>query len=165
MICNLTGPYAYDQNVVVLWSNSIADAQAPTDAEMNLATDLMTPYTLTDIIGWEITTDILGDGIWLPQEEERMGEQKLSDCRLGFAAKRTPTGDIRSFWNRGDEGFILILPSGPYDDVPTAYLNVYPVRVAQLSQQQLLRTGGGSTVIVTFAVRARCGENVTVVGT
>lgn len=159
----LTGPYAYDLNVQVLWVASIADAQAPTDVEIATGVDLQAVYDLTDIIGWEIETDIIRDGEWGPQELQRLGEQKIPDSRLMFAADRAGQ-DIRVLLGRGDQGFIVILPSGPYLDHPTAPVNVYPVTVAQLAQQQRLRTGGGSVILVSFAIRDRCGENVTVVG-
>lgn len=161
--CGLTGPYAYDLNVVVLWVETIADVQAPTDVEIATGVSLQPTYDLTDIIGWEVETEILKDGIWGPFEEQRMGEQSVADARMIFAADRAGN-DIRTLWNRGDAGYIVILPSGEYLDHPTAPVNVYPVRVAQLTQQQRLRTGGGSLILVTFAMTARVGENVTVVG-
>jgi hypothetical protein len=160
---DLVGPYAYDESVVVLWVASIADVQAPTDVEVAAGLSLQPLYNLTDIIGWEIETEIIKDGKWGPFEEQRMGEQSISDSRLMFAAARDGN-DIRTLWDRGDAGYIMILPSGPYLDHPTAPVNVYPVRVAQLTQQQRLRSGGGSLILVTFAIRERCGENVTVVG-
>ena len=162
-LCDLTGPYAYDLSVQVLWVASIADVQAPTDTEIATGVDLQAIYDLTDIIGWEIETEILKDGLWGPFQEQRMGEQSIPDARLIFAADRAGQ-DIRVLWNRGDAGYIVILPSGPYLDHPTAPVNVYPVRVAQLTQQQRLRTGGGSLILVTFAITARAGENVLVVG-
>lgn len=158
----LTGPYAYDESVVVLWVATIADAQAPTDVEIATGVSLQPLYDLTDIIGWEIETEIIKDGIWGPFQEQRMGEQSVADARLMFAADRAGN-DIRTLWGRGDAGYIVILPSGEYLDHPTAPVNVYPVRVAQLTQQQRLRSGGGSLILATFAVRERCGENVTVV--
>lgn len=163
MICELTGPYAYDESVAVLWVASILDVQAPTDVEIATGVDLIPAYDLTDIIGWEIETEIIKDGKWGPFEEQRMGEQSIGDSRLMFAADRAGN-DVRTLWSRGQAGNIVILPSGPYLEVPTAPVNVYPVRVAQLTQQQRLRSGGGSVILVTFAVRERCGENVTIVG-
>lgn len=161
--CDLTGPYAYDLDVQVLWVPVILDAQAPTDVEIATGLDLQALYDLTDIIGWEVDTEIIRDGIWGPFQEQRLGEQSIADSRLMFAAGRDGN-DIRTLWNRGDEGFIVILPSGPYLAHLTAPVNVYPVRVAQLTQQQRLRSGGGSQILVSFAIRARAGENVTVVG-
>jgi hypothetical protein len=162
-LCDLTGPYAYDLNVVVLWVTSIADVEAPTDVEIATGISLQPTYDLTDIIGWEVETEIIKDGIWGPFEEQRMGEQSVADARMLFAAARDGN-DIRVLWSRGQAGFIVILPSGDYLDHPTAPVNVYPVRVAQLTQQQRLRTGGGSIIAVTFAMTSRVGENVTVVG-
>lgn len=162
-LCDLTGPYAYDLNVVVLWVASIADVEAPTDVEIATGISLQPTYDLTDIIGWEVETEIIKDGIWGPFEEQRMGEQSVADARMLFAAARDGN-DIRVLWSRGQAGFIVILPSGDYLDHPTAPVNVYPVRIAQLTQQQRLRTGGGSIIAVTFAMTSRVGENVTVVG-
>jgi hypothetical protein len=162
-LCDLTGPYAYDLNIVALWVASIADVQAPTDTEIATGISLQPLYDLTDIIGWEVETEILKDGIWGPFQEQRMGEQSIADARMIFAAHRDGN-DIRTLWNRGDTGYIVLLPSGEYLDHPTAPVNVYPVRVAQLTQQQRLRTGGGSLILVTFAITARCGENVLVAG-
>lgn len=162
-LCDLTGPYAYDLNIVALWVPTIADVQAPTDVEIATGVSLQPTYDLTDLIGWEVETEIIRDGKWGPFEEQRMGEQSVADARMIFAAHRDGN-DIRILWNRGDLGYIVLLPSGPYLDHPTAPVNVYPVRVAQLTQQQRLRTGGGSLILVTFAITARCGENVLVVG-
>lgn len=165
--CALTGPYTYDPNVVVLWVPIIADAQAPTDAEIVTGgVDLQSNYNLTDIVGWEIETQTLRDGRWGPFEEQRMGGQTIADSRLVFAAGRDGNfKDVRSLWLRGQTGFIVIMPSGPYQAYPTAPINVYPVRVSQITQQQRLRTGGGSLLMVTFVITGRCGENVFVVGT
>jgi hypothetical protein len=159
----LTGPYAYDLNVQVLWVEAIADVQAPTPEEIATGFDLQAEFDLTDIVGWEIETDIIRDGSWGPFEQQRLGVQKIADSRLLFAADRAGD-DIRVLLARGDTGFIVILPSGPYLDHPTAPVNVYPVIVAQLTQQQRLRTGGGSLILVTFAITTsqQCGENVLV---
>jgi hypothetical protein len=161
--CDLTGPYAYDLHVQVLWVPTIVDAQAPTDVEIATGVDLQATYRLTDIIGWEADTNVIRDGIWGPFEEQRMGEQKIADSRLMFAAARDGN-DIRTLWIRGEEGNIVILPSGPYLQHLTAPVNVYPVRVAQMTQQQRLRSGGGSLILVSFIIRERAGENVIVVG-
>lgn len=158
---DLTGPYAYDLSVQVLWVPSIANAQAPTAAEIATGVDIQAVYNLTDIVGWEIETNILTDGQWGPFELERLGKQNIGDTRLLCAADRGGA-DIRSLLSRGQDSFVVILSSGPYLDHPTAPVNVYPVTVAQLTQQQQLRTGGGSLIRVDFAVRARCGENVLV---
>jgi len=162
-LCDLTGPYAYDLNIVALWVPAIADVQAPTDVEIATGVDLQATYDLTDIVGWEVETEILKDGEWGPFQEQRMGEQSIEDARMIFAADRAGQ-DIRILWNRGDLGYIVLLPSGQYLDHPTAPVNVYPVRVAQLTQQQRLRTGGGSLIGVAFAITSRVGENVLVVG-
>lgn len=160
---DLSGPYVYDLNVVVLWVETIADVQAPTDVEIATGVSLQPTYDLTDIIGWEVDTEIIKDGKWGPFEEQRMGEQSQNESVLLFAADRAGN-DIRTLWNRGDVGNIVILPSGEYLDYPTAPVNVYPVRVAQLTQRQRLRTGGGSIIAVRFAITSRVGENVLIVG-
>jgi hypothetical protein len=161
--CDLTGPYAYDLSIQALWVPTIVDVQAPTDVEIATGIDLQALYDLTDIIGWEVDTDVLRDGDWGPFEEQRMGEQKCADSRLMFAADRAGV-DVRTLWIRGQEGNIVLLPSGHYLDHPTAPVNVYPVRVSQLTQQQRLRSGLGSRILVSFTVRKRVGENVTIVG-
>lgn len=163
MLCDLTGPYAYDPHVQVLWGQ-VADPLAPTETEVFDAVTLNdAPYHLTDIIGWEVESDILRDPPWRGFENQRVGGQRIAQSDLIFAADREGD-DIRSLIERGDFGTILILPSGPYIDIPDAPLNVYPVRVAQVSQQQRLRTGGGSLLLVQFAVTgAVVGQNVEVV--
>lgn len=132
---------------------------------MEIATgvDLQADYDLTDIIGWEVETEIPRAGNWSPFRKQRMADQAVEDSRLGFAADIAGQ-DIRTLWNRGDIGYLVFLPSGPYLDHPTAPVNVFPVRVAQLTQLQRLNTGRGSTILVSFAVRERVGENVLVVG-
>lgn len=160
--CDLVGPYAYDLSIQALWVATIADVQAPTDTEIALGVDLQLLYDLTDIVGWEVETDLLKDGIWGPFEEQRLGEQKVADSRMFFAADRAGN-DVRTLWSRGQVGNIVLLPSGPYLEHPTAPVNVYPVKVAQLTQQQRLRSGGGSLIMVNFAIRARVGENVSIV--
>lgn len=160
--CDLVGPYAYDPHVQVLWVEAIVDVQAPTDDELALGVDLQALYDLTDIIGWEVDTDVIRDGKWGPFEEQRMGGQAVDDSRLMFAADLSGN-DIRTLWTRGQVGNIVILPSGPYFDYPAAPVNVYPVRVAQLTQQQRLRSGGGSQILASFVVTARVGENVSVI--
>lgn len=160
---DLTGPYAYDLAIQALWVPSIVDVQAPTDVEIATGIDLQADYDLTDIIGWEVATEIIRDGKWLVFEEQRLGGQSMADSAFMFAADRDGD-DIRQLWTRGDAGFIVLLPSGPYLEHPNAPVNVYPARVAQLTQLQRLRTGSGSTILVTFAITTRVGENVTVVG-
>jgi len=163
-VCSTTGTYVYDRNVQVLWAQTITNVQIPTSSEVASGVALTSdPYCLTDIIGWEIETDVIRGG-WGPMELQRMGKQKIADSRFIFAAQRSGGfGDIRSLWSRGDTGYIIILPSGPYLDYPNAPVNVYPVRVAQLTQQQQLRTGQGSLILASLTIRARCGENVNVV--
>lgn len=160
-ICDQTGTYTYDNNVIVLWVTSIANVQIPTASQLVTGTTLNDTYCLTDIMGWEIETDTIDDGIWGPFEEQRMGRQSIADSRFLFAAHRDGA-DIRTLLTRGETGNIVILPSGPYLQHLTAPVNVYPVRVSQLTQRQRLRTGGGSIIEVTFVITARCGENVTV---
>jgi hypothetical protein len=158
---DLSGPYAYDLNIQALWVSVIADVDEPTDDEIATGIDLE-GYDLTDIVGWEVKTEIIKDGIWGPFEEQRMGRQSIADATLIFASDRAGV-DVRMLWVRGETGFIVLLPSGPYLDHPTAPINVYPVRVAQLTQQQRLRTGGGSLIQVDFVITGRVGENVLVV--
>jgi hypothetical protein len=162
--CALTGPFTYDNNVVVMWASSIANVQIPTAAEIALAVDLQPIYNLTDLIGWEISTEIITDGIWGPFGEQRMGGQTIAQSSLVFAgSKDQGADDIRNLLTRGQAGFIIILPSGPYLQHTTSPVNVYPVRVAQITQQQQIRTGGGSLLFVTFAVTSLCGESVFIV--
>lgn len=156
---DLTGPYAYDLSIQALWVESIADVDNPTPDEIATGVDLQAFYGLTDIVGWEVKTEILKDGIWSPFEEQRLGRQSIADATLIFAADRDGV-DVRMLWMRGDTGFILLLPSGPYLDHPFAPFNVYPVRVAQITQQQRLRTGSGSLIQVDFAITSHVGENV-----
>lgn len=166
---DLTGPYVYDCNAQFLWidEGGIADPQEPTDDEIATGVDLQAdPYFLTDIIGWEIETEILrgaDGGTWGPQEFQRLGEQTIAESRMVFAADRAGV-DIRTLITRGDLGYIVILPSGPYLDHPTAPVNVYPVRVAQLTQRQAFRQPG-SVILGNFAIRGpdRIGENVFIV--
>lgn len=157
---DLTGPYAYDLNIQALWILSVADVDNPTSVEIATGVDLA-DYDLTDIIGWEIQTEVIRDGIWGPFEEQRMGRQSIRESTLVFASDRAGL-DIRMLLYRGQPGFIALLPSGPYLDHPTAPINVYPVRVAQLTQQQRLRTGGGSLIQVDFVITRHVGENVMV---
>jgi len=156
---DLVGPYAYDLSVQVLWVDVIADVQEPTPEELTTGIDLQEIYDLTDIIGWEVTTEILKDGVWGPFEEQRLGRQSIQEAALMFAADRSGA-DVRILLQRGETGNIVILPSGPFLDHPTAPMNVYPVRVAQITQLQRLRTGGGSLLRADFAITARVGENV-----
>lgn len=158
---DLTGPYAYDLSIQALWVESILDAQEPTDDEVATGVDLQEFYDLTDIIGWEVATEIIKDGIWGPFEEQRMGRQSIQEAAMLFASDRAGS-DVRMLWQRGDTGFIVLLPSGPYLEHPTAPVNVYPVRVAQITQLQRLRTGSGSQLRVDFVITSRVGENVLV---
>lgn len=161
--CTLTGPYAYDLNIQALWVATIADVQEPTPSELAAGHDLQALYDLTDIIGWEIKTEIIADGDWNAMVEERLGKQSIDDTSFLFAADRSGD-DIRTLLTRGQVGYVVLLPSGPHLDYPSAPVHVFPVRVAQITQQQRLRTGSGSTLFVDFAVTARCGESVDVVG-
>lgn len=161
-VFDLTGPYAYDLAIQALWVESILDSQEPTDDEIATGIDLQEFYDLSDIIGWEVATEIIKDGIWGPFEEQRMGRQSIQEAAMLFASDRAGS-DVRMLWQRGDTGFIVLLPSGPYLEHPTAPVNVYPVRVAQITQLQRLRTGSGATLRVDFVITSRVGENVLVV--
>lgn len=160
-ICNLTGPYTYDPNIVVLWVPSINNIQIPTGGEIVTGTDLTSVYCLTDIVGWEAGTETIRDGIWGPFEEQRMGRQSIQESQLAFAAD-VNGNDVRTLWTRGQVGNIVLMPSGSYASHPLSPINVYPVRVSQLTQLQRLRTGGASIILVSFIIRSRLGENVTV---
>lgn len=161
--CATTGTYTYDRNVQALWIASVANVQAPTSAEVATGVDLQATYNLTDIIGWEPETEKLVSGDWGPFEKQRMGKQRISDSAFMFAAARNGA-DVRSIWSRGTTGYIMLLPSGPYLEQLTAPVNCFSVKVAQITQQQKLRTGNGSLLFVDFTQRARMGENVTIVG-
>jgi hypothetical protein len=158
---DLTGPYAYDLSIQALWVASIADVQEPTDDEIATGVDLQASYNLTDIVGWEVAIEIIKDGVWGPFEEQRMGRQSVQEAAMLFASDRAGA-DVRMLWTRGEAGFIVLLPSGPYLEHPTAPVNVYPVRVAQITQLQRLRTGSGSQLRVDFVITSRVGENVLV---
>jgi hypothetical protein len=159
---DLTGPYAYDLSIQALWVPAIVDVDAPTPEEIATGVDLQEFYDLTDIIGWEVKTEIIKDGIWGPFEQQRLGRQSIAESSMIFASDRDGM-DVRILWMRGEPGFIVLLPSGPYLDHPFAPVNVYPVRVAQLTQHQRLRTGSGSVIQVDFAITNHVGENVLVV--
>lgn len=160
-VCSTEGAYAYDPNIQALWTTTVADIDAPTEAEVTGATLLNDTYCLTDIIGWEVQTEIIRDPPWGVFEKQRVGGKSVADSGFIFAADRSGN-DIRTLFSRGDVGYVMLLPSGPYTDYPSAPINVYDVRVAQITQRQRLRTGEGSLLIVQFAINA-VGENVTVV--
>lgn len=158
--CDLIGPYAYDPNVQVLWTETIT-CDAPTEEEV-LSAVTLNDFDLTDIIGWEIRADIITAPPWGAFATQRVGGQAIDRTELIFASERVGN-DIRMLLQRFDEGFILILPSGPFIEVPEAPFNVYPVRVAQITQQQRLDTGEGSQLFVQFAIRDVVCDNVRVV--
>jgi hypothetical protein len=159
---DLVGPYVYDFSVRVLWVENIVDAQNPTEDEILTGVDLTETYDLSDLVGWELQTEIIRDGIWGPFEEQRLGRESVQDAQIFFPAYRDGS-DIRVLLQRGMEGFIVILPSGPYEDYPLAPVHVYPVIVAEIAQRHEIRSGGASMLLVTFAIRARCGGSVLVV--
>lgn len=162
-VCDLLGPYAYDLSIQVLWVVSMADTQAPTDVEIATGVSLMpAPYNLTDIIGWELDTDKINDDRWGPQVGERLGEQSVSDAELRFTAARDGN-DVRLLWSRGDLGYIVFLPSGPYVEHAGAPIQVFPVQVSQITQRQALRQPA-SILRTVFAIRPGVGNNVYVVG-
>lgn len=161
--CATTGTYTYDRNVQALWIATVANVQAPTAAEVATGVDLQATYNLTDILGWEPDTEKLVSGDWGPFQKQRMGKQKVPDSALMFAAARNGA-DVRALWDRGDTGYIMLLPSGPYLEQTAAPVHCFSVRVSQITQRQQLRTGGGSLLIASFTQRARMGESVTVVG-
>ena len=160
---DLSGPYVYDLSMRVLWIESIADTQAPTDVEVATGVVLNNaPYHLTDIIGWELDTEKIPDDRWGPQVGERLGEQEVADAEMRFTASRDGV-DVRSLWDRGDLGNIVFFPSGPYLSYPTAPIQVFPVRVSQITQRQELRQPA-SILRVVFAIKVGVGNNVFVVG-
>lgn len=160
--CDELGEYAYDPNVKVLWVNSIETVLNPTSAEVTGGVYLNDdPYNLTDIIGWEIEGEVLTEPPWGPFAVQRIGGLRVIDARLILAAKRDGS-DIRSLLSRGTSGFILIFPSGRYEDCPDAPLNVYPVCVASIFQMHRHGSSGASRIMVKFAVSAPPGESVVV---
>ena len=162
--CDELGPYAYDPNVHVLWVptvTGIGDVEAPTDTELTAGTELNDPYNLTDIIGWEVETNVIDKMVYGPIITQLAGVQRVADMQLIFAADRvaTPGADVRRLIARDDSGFIVLLPSGSFTDHPLAPMNVYPVDVAQVSQMHGLRQDA-STVRVTFVLTGPVGESV-----
>lgn len=159
--CDEFGPYAYDPHVRVLWSLSIADVLEPTDDELIAATDLNDDYNLTDIVGWEVESNIIDKMVYGPIITQLSGVQRVNGMQLIFAADRVATvgADIRTLLSRDDEGFVVIMPSGAYTDHPFAPMNIYPTRVAQVSQMHGLRSPG-STIRVTFVLTGPVGESV-----
>lgn len=159
--CFDSGGYRYNPNVVVLWADTIADVDAPTDVEINAAEELIpSPYCLTEIIGWETETEIIqirAYGTFLPQLP---ASRLVENAQLVFTSD-IGGNDIRTLLSRDDEGFVLFLPSGPLADYPTAPLNVFPARVAQLTQLQ--RLWEPSRLLITFAITGHPGENVVAV--
>jgi hypothetical protein len=162
-VCDLTGPYAYDLSVEVLWVPTIADTQAPTSTEIATGVSLLgSPYDLTDIIGWELESDRIDDNRWGPQVGQRLGQQAVSDAELRFTAGRDGI-DVRALWSRGSSGNVVFLPSGPYLEHPTSPVQVFPVRVASVIQRQALRQPA-SILRALFAVQPGVGNNVLVAG-
>lgn len=155
--CDDFGPYAYDPNIQVLWTENIEDCTAPTDLEV-LAAVTLNDFELTDIIGWEVQSEIITVPPWGAFATQRVGGQIIDAAELIFASERQGD-DIRMLLQRFDIGFILMLPSGPFLDFPSAPFNVFPVRVAQVTQQQRLRQGG-SQLTVQFAIRDVVCEHV-----
>lgn len=161
-VCSLTGPYAYDPNVVVLWNDHVGDVQAPTEDEVMAAVNLIDDFDLTDIIGWELESDIIVVPPWGEFATQRVGGTAVPRSELLFAADRSGD-DIRMLLAERDPGNVLFLPSGPYLDYPDAPLQVFPVRVAAITQLQRIRSGGASLLRVQFAIRGVPGNHVRVV--
>lgn len=156
--CFDSGGYRYNPNVRILWTQDIVDVDAPTEAEIEAATDLiMPPYCLVEMVGWEVDTEIIQIRSYGPFLRQLPASQSVDVSRLVFTAD-IGGNDIRTLLTKDDEGFVLFLPSGPLVDYPTSPLNVFPARVAQLTQMQ--RLWESSKVVVSFAVTAAVGENV-----
>lgn len=161
--CFTNGAYAYDPHIQVLWSSgvdAIEDVNEPTETELDAAENLTENYCLSGIVGWEVQSELIDAPAWTAFTRQRVGIQSVPDARLIFASDRQGL-DVRTVMSRLDRGFIVLLPSGLYTDHPDAPLNVYPVRVAQITQFQRL-AAGGSQLEVAFAVRGSVGENVNV---
>ena len=146
--------YVYDANLVVLWAPAVTGISgvsgvpfvalalntfAPSITGIGAAIELHPgTYCLTEIVGWEVDTEVLVSYRWGPFASQRLGGQSVADAKLVFTADRAGQ-DIRQLLHRHDLGQILLLPSGPISVWPTSPLNVYPVRVAQLTHRQRLR--------------------------
>lgn len=158
--CDEIGPYAYDPNVQVLWTEEIDDPCAPTALEV-LSALTLNDFDLTDIVGWEVVAAILTVPPWGEFATQRTGSRGVDRAELVFASERVGN-DIRISLSRFDRGFILILPSGPFLDIPDAPFNVYPVEVANIYQHQRLGEGG-SQLTVQFTIRDVVCQHVKVV--
>lgn len=146
--------YTYKGIAKVYFSTSIADITAPTRLELDTSTDLS--CQLGDIIGWEITSQIITDPNWGSFMSQRPGSIMVDPAQLLLRADLAGN-DIRTLLSRGTTGWVLILPSGDVEGHP---MNVYPVRVAATSQSVRIR--GVAYILVTFSVTSRPAENVAV---
>ena len=149
-------------NVIVMWQTNIANVQIPTGGEI--------------VTGTVPQRHVLFDGHYGLGNRDRNdqgrhlgairratnGATEYSRISTAFYGGPCRERHPRQSCTSGEHGNIEILPSGPYSQHPAAPINVYPVRVSQLTQLQRLRTGGGSVILVSFVIRSRCGENVTV---
>lgn len=160
--CEPTGAYPYDPFIHVLWTTTLVNPFAPAVTGITGvgAIDITDAYCLTDIVGWEVDTEVINAPPWGPFVTQRVGGQSVQAAVLVFAADRQGL-DVRTIMARRAVGTIIILPSGPFLQNRFAPINIYPVRIAGLIQRQRLRAGG-SQIEVTFAIRDTVGENVVV---
>lgn len=159
--CDGLGPYAYDPNVRVMWTTTSLEVASPAATGVAGAVELNDTYNLTDIIGWEVERNVIDKMVYGPYVTQLAGVRRVSEMQLVFAADRIASigADIRQLLAADDEGFVLILPSGSFSEYPLAPLNVYPVRVGQVSQLQGLRQAA-SSIRVTFVLIDDVGESV-----
>ena len=156
--CFDSGGYRYNPNVVVLWSDDVADVDNPTETEIEDATEIIpAPYNLIEVIGWEMSTEIIQIRAYGPFLPQLPASREVENAQLVFASD-IGGNDIRTLLSRDQEGFVLFLPSGPLVDYPDSPLDVFPARVAQITQ--LHRLWEPSRLLVTFAITGHPGESV-----
>jgi hypothetical protein len=156
--CFDSGGYRYNPNVVILWSDDIDDVDNPTETEIEAATAMIpAPYNLIEVIGWEMATEAITIRRYGPFLPQLPASREVDGAQFVFASD-IGGNDIRTLLSRDLEGYVLFLPSGPLTDYPDSPMDVFPVRVKQITQ--LHRLWEPSRLLVSFVVTAHPGEGV-----
>lgn len=136
----------------VLFCPSIANAAAPTFAELDAGTDLS--YELSDWSGWTVATAFIDT----PTLKSRFvgqlpGKVTAEASSISFYEDRLQV-DLRSLMPRDAAGFVVIADGG----LASAVGDVFPVKVASVAKMRSM--DNAAQLKFSFAILSEPSENV-----
>lgn len=149
--------YINPETTIVLWVPTISDKTAPSRAELNAGTNLVSEVSACD--GWQINSEqVATPDLGSLFTGSIPGRTSVDDSSLAMYAD-LGGADARTLMARGTSGYIVWMDGG---DVTNQFMDVFPVRVSSVGKVRSVEGSEAATLQIMYSITSVPAEDVAI---